>query len=330
MPQLQTYGEDTISSSDKLVFYKNSSNVLKTTTFTNFCTAVRTAIASFFTSSSVVPSTVPSAGEVLVGNGTAYAKQALSGDVTMNSSGVTAIGSDKVTYAKMQNVSAASKLIGRGSAAGSGDPEEIAIGSGLSMVGTTLTASGGTGNVSAASDLGADNVLVRSDGTGKNIQPTGIEVDDDDNVNIPGDVTADSLVAPEFAISATHASNNTFHGFLLTGLLSGATLAQWEAVYLDGSSTWQKADANGVSTYPARGLVVAAYASTDPAEVLLKGTVRNDAWNWTPGGDIYLSTTAGGLTQTAPASSGDKVQKVGFALTADVAFFNFGAEYTTV
>jgi hypothetical protein len=66
------------------------------------------------------------------------------GDVTVSSSGAAiAIDNDVVTYAKMQNVSAASKLIGRGDS-GSGDPQEITVGSGLTMTGTTLSASGGS------------------------------------------------------------------------------------------------------------------------------------------------------------------------------------------
>ncbi len=50
----------------------------------------------------------------------------LTGDVTGTGTGSFAatIGNDKVTYAKMQNVSATDKLIGR-STAGAGDPEEI-------------------------------------------------------------------------------------------------------------------------------------------------------------------------------------------------------------
>ena len=68
---------------------------------------------------------------------------AVGGDLTL-SSGTWTIANDAVTYAKMQNVSAASKLLGRGSAAGSGDVEEITLGTGLTMTATTLSASGGT------------------------------------------------------------------------------------------------------------------------------------------------------------------------------------------
>lgn len=65
----------------------------------------------------------------------------LSGDVT-NSAGAVTIANDAVTYAKMQNVSAASKLLGRGDS-GAGDVQEITLGTGLTMSGTTLNSSGG-------------------------------------------------------------------------------------------------------------------------------------------------------------------------------------------
>ena len=58
--------------------------------------------------------------------------------------------------------------------------------------------------------------------------------------------------------------------------------------------------------------------------VLLKGFMRNDDWNWTVGGLVYVSTTAGGLTQTPVSGSGDVSQAVGVALTADVISFNPG------
>lgn len=50
------------------------------------------------------------------------------------------VANDSITFAKMQNVSAASRLLGRGSAGGAGDPEELSLGAGLTLTGTALTA----------------------------------------------------------------------------------------------------------------------------------------------------------------------------------------------
>lgn len=49
------------------------------------------------------------------------------------------VADDAITYAKIQNVSAASRLLGRGSAGGAGNVEELTLALGLSLVATVLT-----------------------------------------------------------------------------------------------------------------------------------------------------------------------------------------------
>ncbi len=62
------------------------------------------------------------------------------GDIIVSAGGLTwTIDNDAVTYAKLQNVSNVSRLLGRGSALGAGDPEEITLGAGLTMTGTVLS-----------------------------------------------------------------------------------------------------------------------------------------------------------------------------------------------
>jgi len=92
------------------------------------------------------------------------------GDITVGSSGSSfTIDNASVTYAKMQNVSAASKLLGRGDS-GSGSPQEITLGAGLTMTGTTLSSSGGgtgadpTASVGLTAVNGVATTFLRSDG----------------------------------------------------------------------------------------------------------------------------------------------------------------------
>ena len=81
----------------------------------------------------------------------------LTGDVTAgpgSGSQAATIAADAVTYAKLQNVSAASRLLGRGSAGGSGDAQELTVGAGLALSGTTLSAAVRTGAVGIVIDGG--------------------------------------------------------------------------------------------------------------------------------------------------------------------------------
>lgn len=138
-----------------------------------------------------------------------------------------------------------------------------------------------------------------------------------------------TLTDPVNNIASTRSSDDTSAGTYRTGLNNSGGVTQWDAVYLNGSSQWVLADANGSGTYPCRGLAIATVATANATTIITRGTVRNDAWNWTPGGNIYLSTTAGGLTQTAPTTSGDKQQVIGYALDADTMAVEISPDYFT-
>jgi hypothetical protein len=74
------------------------------------------------------------------------------------------------------------------------------------------------------------------------------------------------------------------------------------------------------------GIILATAAASADATftALSHGFYRNDTlYNWTVGGILYASAaTAGLLTQTAPSTSGNQVQVVGYAYTADIVYFS--------
>jgi hypothetical protein len=130
----------------------------------------------------ITPNSVAAVGAVtgsnLSGTNTGDQTITLSGDATGSGTGAIAvtIPNDTVTFAKMQNSSAADRLVGRGNGGGAGDFQEITLGTNLSMTGTVLNAAGGSGSGDVVGPAGAtDNNVVFFDGaTGKLIKDNGI------------------------------------------------------------------------------------------------------------------------------------------------------------
>ena len=102
---------------------------------------------------------------------------------------------------------------------------------------------------------------------------------------------------------------------------AGEVLAQFDVCYLKNDGKYWKADADAAATMPVIAIATAAIGADASGVFLLMGFVRKDAWVWTIGGLLYASTDPGALTQTAPAGTGDQVQVVGVALTADIILF---------
>lgn len=63
-----------------------------------------------------------------------------------------------VTYAKLQDIAAASRILGRGSAGGAGDTQELTVGGGVEISGTTVQTSAFTGDVTKTAGATATTI----------------------------------------------------------------------------------------------------------------------------------------------------------------------------
>lgn len=124
------------------------------------------------------------------------------------------------------------------------------------------------------------------------------------------------------AIKAIQAltSDHTWTGVTAT-MTAGEGLVIGDAVYAKSDGKMWKADADAAATMPVVALATATINADATGEFLLLGYMRDDTWTWTVGGLFYGSVTPGNPTQTAPSGTGDQVQVIGVAITADILFF---------
>jgi hypothetical protein len=100
----------------------------------------------------------------------------------------------------------------------------------------------------------------------------------------------------------------------------GGASTQYSVYYWSSSSSWALTDADSNTT--SKGLLAMAASTVFNQGMILRGYVFNSSWNWTAGDTLYLSTTAGAITNTQPTGTGDIVRVVGYAINADLIYFN--------
>lgn len=110
--------------------------------------------------------------------------------------------------------------------------------------------------------------------------------------------------------------NGRATGIMIT-LTAGENISQWQAGYLNGTSFVRLGNAAAIATSSALFLATQSVTNGTNGTFLVLGTARNQNWTFTPGGLIYLSKTAGNLTQTQPASTDNVIQVMGIALYND-------------
>ena len=91
---------------------------------------------------------------------------------------------------------------------------------------------------------------------------------------------------------------------------------------MSSSHNWEKTDADATGT--ATNMLGIAVADDTPT-FLVKGIIRNAVYaGFTTGAPLYVHTTAGDITGTAPSGTGDIVRVVGYSVngTIRVIYFN--------
>ena len=130
-------------------------------------------------------------------------------------------------------------------------------------------------------------------------------------------------------VDRTPDTNNEGNGIIME-FTAGETLSAGNVCYVNSLGRMVKADANGSGTYPAMAICLESLTSGYSGEFLMMGVYRNDSFSLTRGAVIYLSTTAGAVTTTAPSASGNQVQVLGRCIDYDYIYFMPSMDYYTV
>lgn len=117
-------------------------------------------------------------------------------------------------------------------------------------------------------------------------------------------------------------------GCILQRMKVGTAVTRGQAVYIDSSGLVAPADADAEASSMAKGIVVScgSQGATSAAaglevDVVLMGRVYlGSSASMTEGQPVYVSTTAGALDQTAPATAGDFPYIIGYAFSVNELF----------
>lgn len=138
----------------------------------------------------------------------------------------------------------------------------------------------------------------------------------------PQAISSPAVISSYFDLDLP-ASDHTAVGFTTNAILSGATVAAFNLVFLGTGGKWLLVDADAVAT--CKGMIgIALEAKNDTQAMLtaLSGSfVRDDTWAWTIGDTLYAGETAGAIQNTIPTGADAIIKVVGFAVSADVIFF---------
>ena len=135
-----------------------------------------------------------------------------------------------------------------------------------------------------------------------------------------GEYSGDLAVGGELEVTGDIIGD--LRGATLFKAQAGETLAKGDVVYISGISgnttVVSKADADDAAKMPAFGLVAAAASSGNPVDVYTFGELSGlDTSSFSEGDELFVSTTAGTLTNSTPTGESSKLQKIAKVTRSD-------------
>lgn len=242
-----------------------------------------------------------SSSNVFTGNLTGDVTGNLTGNVTGNVTGdLTGNADTATTLATARTISLSGDVAGSASFDGSGD--------------ITITTTAQIDSIALGTDTTGDYVQSISGGTGVTI--TGGTGESSTPVVAIGQAVA---VTSDVTFNTITASNE-FIGDLEGGIRFNAkadgALSAGDVVYISGVSgdvpTVAQAKADDASKMPAFGLALSDANDNAALQVVTFGTIENlDTSGVSEGQILYVSTTAGAYTTTAPTGESSQIQNIG-------------------
>lgn len=207
---------------------------------------------------------------------------------------------------------------------GAGTSAEYIDGTGALQTTSTGTVTGVTGTApitssgGAAPAIGITAATTSAAGSMSSADKTKLD-------GIDGNVLDGQII--EYTTRSSAFANGSFEGEVLK--YGAGTLVETKA-YVYGSSAWTAVDAD--SEAKTKGLFgIALGTSGLVSGLLVRGVMQHTSWSGFAIGEIlYVSTTEGLITNTAPSATGDFVRVIGYALGNSYIFVDASGTYIEI